>query len=98
MHLNVGVKLYTCGDRSGISMYGSPYVAALVAQLAFVILLLYGWAWGELTGRHVTLFLILWLVARIALPRMPFDAAAALFPPFVAILDIALVLMIFKGD
>ena len=79
-------------------MYGSPYVAALVAQVAFVILLGYGYAWRELTGRHLAFFIFLWLVARIGFPHIPFESAHAIFSPFVAILDIALVLMIFKAD
>jgi hypothetical protein len=79
-------------------MYGSPYVAALVAQVAFAFLLVYGYAWRELSLRHVAFFVLVWLVARFGFPRVPFEWAAAMFPPFVAVLDIVLVLMIFKGD
>jgi len=68
---------------------GSPAGAALIAQVAFWGFLLYGWAVGELTLKVVILFTLLWLASRLA---------TAMFSPLVAMLDIALVFIIFKGD
>jgi hypothetical protein len=39
---------------------------------------------------------LLWLAGCFGLPYLP--DGAAMFPPFVAVLDIALVFIIFKGD
>jgi hypothetical protein len=75
---------------------GSPAVAALIAHLAFWFLLPYGWFWQEVTGRGVVLFLALWVGGLYGLPYMPYGAA--LFSSYVAVLDIALVFLIFKGD
>lgn len=75
---------------------GSAGIAALVAQVAFWSLLLYGLAWDELTPKGAALFVLVWAAGRYAFPWLPLGAD--LFPPFVAILDIVLVLLIFKGD
>jgi hypothetical protein len=40
--------------------------------------------------------LALWAAGLYGLPYIPYGAA--LFPPYVAFLDVALVLVIFKGD
>jgi hypothetical protein len=53
---------------------------------------------GDLTWTQIAVFLVLWLGGRIALDYMPWEHATGLFSPYVAILDIALVLMILKGD
>ena len=50
---------------------------------------MYGWAVGELTLKVVIVFTLLWLASRLA---------TAMFSPLVAMLDIALVFIIFKGD
>jgi hypothetical protein len=47
-------------------------------------------------GKAIALFLAIWLGGRFALPHLP--DGAAMFPSFVAVLDIALVFIIFKGD
>lgn len=75
---------------------GSPAVAALVAQLAFWFLLVYGRFWGELTAAVVLLFVALWTVGLFALPSIPYGAG--LVSSYVAVLDIILVFLIFKGD
>jgi hypothetical protein len=67
---------------------------APVASWGFWILLGGGWAAGELTGRGVTIAILLWL-AGFAGSRF---AAPGLFMPYVAMLDIGLVFAIFKGD
>ena len=60
-------------------------------------LLLYGWARHELELRSSTVFVFLWITGLYGLPYIiPFGAA--LFSSFVAMLDIALVFLIFKGD
>jgi hypothetical protein len=75
---------------------GSAAIAAWIAHLAFWILAAYGWLWEELGLRGLGVFLSLWLAGLFGLPYLPYGAA--LFSSFVAVLDIALVFMIFKGD
>ena len=67
-----------------------------VAHGAFWALLAIGWFSDELGLRGTTVFLVLWLSGFFGLPFLPYGAA--LFSPFVAVLDIALVFAIFKGD
>jgi hypothetical protein len=74
---------------------GSIGVAASIAQGAFWLLLIYGWAVDELHGTAITVLLVLWLLARFGLPYLD---AAAFAITWVAVLDIALVFIIFKGD
>jgi len=77
---------------------GSPGVAAWIAHLAFVGLVVYGWAWGALAPLRIAAFLLAWLAGRIGLQYVPYEPAHAMFSSFVAVLDIALVFIIFKGD
>jgi len=77
---------------------GSAGVAAWTAEVAFWGLLLYGWALGELNLKRVAITLLSWLAGRVALAYVPFEPARAMFSSFVAVLDIGLVFMIFKGD
>jgi hypothetical protein len=77
---------------------GSPAIAALVSNVAFWGLLAYGRATGDLSLKRIAIFLLLWLVGRIGLPFVPYGPASAMFPSFVAVLDVALVFTIFKGD
>jgi len=74
---------------------GSPVIAAWIAHLVFWGLFGWGWAIGaiEVTGRAV--FLGLWLAGYVAFTRLGYGG---LFSSFVAVLDIALVLIIFEGD
>jgi len=74
---------------------GSAAMAALIAHVAFWFLLAYGWFWGEIKGRRLAAFLALWAGGLLGL-HLPFGAA--LFPSYVALLDIALVLVVVKGD
>ena len=53
---------------------------------------------GELNPKRIAVFLLLWLTVRIGLPYVPYEPARAMFSSVVAMLDIALVFMIFKGD
>ena len=67
-----------------------------VAQAGFWILMVLGYLFGELRLAGIVTFAALWLAAIVGFPHVPYGAA--LFPPFVALLDIVLVLVIFKGD
>lgn len=75
---------------------GSVSVAAWIAHVTFWVLLLYGWARQELELRGIVVFLFLWIAGLYGLPHSPFGAA--LFSSFVAMLDIALVFLVFKRD
>jgi len=77
---------------------GSPAVAAWVAYIAFWLLLVYGGILGELRGRGLVVFVALWLAGLFGLRKVPYEPVHAMFSSFVAILDIALVFAIFKGD
>jgi hypothetical protein len=71
--------------------------AAFVGFWAFWLLLVYGYVVGELSPKHLVIFVIVWLVGRVALAYLP-TPAPQLFSPYVAVLDIALVFVIFEGD
>jgi hypothetical protein len=75
---------------------GSSALAALFAHAAFWGLLARGLWFGELRFRVAMIFLLLWLAGYFGLPYLP--NGAALFAPFVALLDIGLVFAVFKGD
>lgn len=77
---------------------GSPAIAAFVGLWVFWVLLIYGYAVGELSVKAVLIFLASWLVVRFALMFIPWAGAHGLFAPYVAVLDIALVFVIFEGD
>jgi hypothetical protein len=75
---------------------GTPVIAGWIAHVAFWTLLIVG-AWSDDLGpRAIAVFLILWLVGMFGLPQVSFGAG--LSTPFVAVLDIALVFMVFKSD
>ena len=75
----------------------SSGIAAWIAHVAFWILVPYGWFWEELRGQGVAVFLILWAAGFFGLPYIS-PLGGALFPSYVAVLDVILVFMIFKGD
>lgn len=77
-------------------MIGSPGLAAWIAHLAFWALIAWGWAAAELRTKGLVIFLLLWLAGFIGLPYAPYGAA--LFSSYVALLDVVLVLVIFKAD
>jgi hypothetical protein len=74
----------------------SAAIAAFIAHVTFWGLLVYGWFWNEIGPRGVAVFLLLWVAGLVGVRQTPFGDA--LFPSFVALLDIALVFIIFKGD
>jgi hypothetical protein len=63
---------------------------APVAVWGFWALLAVGWWIDELRLRTIAIFILLWVIG--------FAGLQALFLPYVALLDVALVLMVFKGD
>jgi hypothetical protein len=77
---------------------GSPAIAAWIAHLAFWGLLGYGFAATQLTVKRVLIFIGLWLAGLLGLPLAPYEPVRAMFSSFVAMLDIALVFIIFKAD
>jgi hypothetical protein len=71
--------------------------AGLLAHVAFWIVLAIGLAIGELWTRRAAVFVLLWMFGVLVLPR--FGAMwGVLVIPYVALLDIVLVLVVFKGD
>jgi hypothetical protein len=76
---------------------GSPLVAGWIALVAFWSLIAFGLANQELEFRRTAVFLALWFAAYIGVDHLPVPYSG-LFTPFVALLDVALVLIIFKGD
>jgi hypothetical protein len=70
-------------------------VMAPVATLGFWVLLGAGWLLGELQVKGIAIAVLLWLAGFAACRLL---VPGVLFTPYVAILDIALVLIIFKGD
>lgn len=77
-------------------MLGSSGIAAWVAHVAFWALLLIGVGSGEVGKKGGALFVALWLAGYFVLPFLP--SGGFLLPPYLAVLDIALVFTVFKGD
>ena len=77
-------------------MIGSPLLAGYIAHGAFWTLLAWGLFTAELRRRGAFIAILFWIAGYFILPRVPYGAA--LFSSFVALLDIVLVLVIFKGD
>ena len=65
--------------------------------MAFWVLLAVGLALGELWTRRAAIFVGLWAFGALVLPQFG-PMAAMLAIPYVALLDIALVLVVFGGD
>jgi hypothetical protein len=68
---------------------------APVALWGFWILLGVGWILGELRSKGIAISVLLWLVG---FAGSSFVAYGMLFTPYIAVLDIGLVFVIFKGD
>ena len=77
-------------------MSGSAGVAAWIAHIAFWALLLIGVGSGELGGRGAAGFVALWALGYFGVQSLA--GGAMLLSPYLAIIDIALVFLIFKGD
>jgi hypothetical protein len=79
-------------------MAGTPVITGFLAQAIFWALLGYGVVSGELRPYRAVAFAAAWLVARLMIAWLVSDPFAMLGSSFVAMLDVALVLMIFHGD
>ena len=73
----------------------SAGVGGWIAHLVFWAVLAGGAVLGELGVRRVGGFVSLWVVDLIALS---YFQSPELFSPYVAVLDIVLVFVVFKGD
>jgi hypothetical protein len=71
--------------------------AAVVAQVAFWTILVLGLVFGEIRRTGAIVFLVLWALGFFGLPRLS-PLAGAFVTPYVAVLDIVLALVVFKGD
>lgn len=74
-----------------------PYGSSLVAHVAFWVILAVGLALGELWPRRAGLFALAWFAGAFAIPYFV-PPAGLLVTTYVAILDIILVLVVFRGD
>ena len=77
-------------------MIGSPGIAAFIAQAVFICLMIWGWASGELAPKALASFAFIVIIGFVARSYVPYGNL--FFPPAVAVVDIVLVLLIFKGD
>jgi hypothetical protein len=77
-------------------MSGSAGLASWIAQVLFWALLLIGVGAGELGGKSAAALAALWALGYFGLQSVP--GGAMLLTPCLAIVDIALVFLIFKGD
>jgi hypothetical protein len=75
---------------------GSAAIGGLLAQLAFWILVVWGYFSGEIGVKGVAIAIALWLAGNFGLPYLPYGAT--LITTYVAVLDIALVFVVFRGD
>jgi len=76
---------------------GSPEIGLWIAVIAFPTLLILGYISEELKPKWVAAFAVLGVAAWIGLPRFP-PSGGYLVGPVLGVLDIVLVLMVFKRD
>lgn len=77
-------------------MIGSSAGAGRIAQIVFWALLLLGVGFGGLGIKGAAVFVMLWVAAYFGLPFVSFGSL--FLTPCVAVLDLLLVFLIFKGD
>jgi hypothetical protein len=75
---------------------GSSAVAAWIGHIVFWLLVVWGWATESLSTRAAMIVALLWIVPFLSLDFVP--AAAPFFSSYVAVIDIILVFVLFKGD
>jgi hypothetical protein len=75
---------------------GSPAIAAWIAHIVFWILVVWGWATEGLSARASVFVALLWIVPFFGLDYVSW--AAPFFSSYVAVVDIVLVFVLFKGD
>jgi hypothetical protein len=68
----------------------------MIAHIAFWVLLIAGRALGELGTKSTATLVVLWLAGCWGLPYIHYGDA--LFMSLVAVVDVVLVLLVFKGD
>jgi hypothetical protein len=73
----------------------APAISGFIAWWGFWALLIVGCMTGELGARGTIVFIVLWVLGRIASGYLLYGL---LFAPYLAVLGIALVFTIFKGD
>jgi hypothetical protein len=78
-------------------LVSTPVIGALVAQIAFWVLLVLGVSSRALGARGAAVFVALWTAGYLILPRIAWWTAGFI-PSWIALLDIALVFIVFKGD
>jgi len=78
-------------------MIGTPFVGAIVAHVGFWVLLTLGLVYGDYGKGRAVVFVGLWILGFTVVPRLAWWTAP-LVTPWVAILDIILVFVVFKGD
>jgi hypothetical protein len=83
-------------DESRV-IVGTPALGAWIAQFAFCVLLILGVFVGELSRRTVVIIVALWALGYFGLARVS-TYGGVLVSPYTALLDIALVWLVFKGD
>jgi hypothetical protein len=76
---------------------GTPALGAWIAHFAFWVLLILGVSVGELSRRTVVIIVALWALGYFGLPRVP-TYGGPFVAPYTALLDIALVWLVFKSD
>jgi hypothetical protein len=75
----------------------SQTAAAWIAEATFFVLLAFGIVSRELSRAGLLGFIVLWLVGYFGLPALS-SLGGSFVTSYVAILDIALVFIILKGD
>lgn len=78
-------------------MIGSQAIGAGIAQVAFWVLIILGISRGALSKKSAAIFVALWLAGYIGLTRISW-LTGFFVTPYVAVLDIVLVFVVFKGD
>jgi hypothetical protein len=84
-------------EAEGAAVMGSPAAAAVIAQIAFWVLIVTGISYGWLSKKAAAIFVVFWLAGYIFLPRISYWTWP-LVASWVAVLDIVLVFIVFKGD
>ena len=77
-------------------MVGSAGIAGLLAHVAFWVLLIVGFVSDELDRRLAVIFVLVWALGRFGLPHVPHGDI--LFTSYIAVVDVVLVFVVFKGD
>ena len=76
----------------------SSGVAAVIAHVAFWVLLGFGWFAEEVGRVGATVFMALWVVGWFGFPLLPVPYGPDLFVSYLALLDVVLVFIVIKGD